>query len=87
MRELFLFADRIDATEECVRLDSHLSQFEHILTLQKEMQGRELDFLAQEMHRELTTMNAKTQDIDAIREILLMKGEVEKIRQQIHNIE
>jgi len=84
--ELVLFAERSDITEECVRLRSHLDQFEAALS-GPEAAGRRLNFILQEMNREANTIGSKCQDLDLSREVIFLKEEIEKIRQQIQNIE
>ena len=86
-RELVLFVDRIDVTEELTRLGSHIAQFETILKEGKERVGRELDFLTQEMHREANTIAAKSQELEITQSVLAVKSELEKIREQLQNIE
>ncbi|MCB1106513.1 MAG: YicC family protein [Chlamydiia bacterium] len=86
-REMVLFADRIDVTEEMIRLNSHIEQFREILAQGKKRVGRELDFLTQEMNREVNTSSAKSQDLEMTQKILFMKSEIDKIREQLQNIE
>jgi len=87
MRELVIFADKVDVTEEMTRLRSHVQQFRELLSSKKRRVGRELDFLIQEMNREVNTTAAKSQDLEITQAILEMKTEQEKIREQIQNIE
>lgn len=85
-QEAALLADRSDITEECVRLDSHLHQFED--TMRSEEQGaRRLGFLLQEMHREVNTIGSKTGNLEIIQQVLVMKEEIEKLREQVQNLE
>ena len=84
--EITIFADRSDVTEECVRLRSHCEQFRQTLNASKPA-GRKLKFLLEEMHREVNTIGSKGQDTGISREVLFMKEEVEKIREQVLNIE
>lgn len=86
LRELALFADRSDITEEITRLDSHIQQATKLLD-SKEPVGRSLDFLAQEMFREVNTMGSKANDTGIIREVVEIKAELERIREQVQNIE
>ena len=79
-------AERADYSEELVRLKSHLIQFTGILRKGGEI-SKKLTFLLQEIHREVTTMGNKAADPGIIRDCLLIKGEVEKIREQIQNLE
>lgn len=84
--EIAVFADRAGIDEEIVRHKSHIKQF--LDTLKKnEPVGRKLDFLIQEMIRETNTIGSKANDIEITREVLLIKGEIEKMREQIQNIE
>jgi uncharacterized protein (TIGR00255 family) len=84
--ELALFADRTDVTEECVRLRSHLDQFAAAFT-DPEPAGRRLNFLLQEMNREANTIASKCQNLDVMRDLLFVREEIEKIRQQVQNVE
>ena len=86
-REVALMADRVDSTEERTRLEAHLVQFKALLNGTSERKGRELDFLIQEMMREINTILAKAQEIEVTELGLLIKSEVEKIREQVQNIE
>ena len=81
-----LLAEKCDITEEVVRLKSHLKLFRQ-KTAGGEEVGKELDFLLQEMNREVNTMSAKAQDFGISREVVSIKAELEKIREQIQNIE
>lgn len=87
LREVALFAERVDVTEEHVRLLSHIQQFEKLLTTEKVSVGRELDFIVQEMHREVSTLSSKSQELEIIQRCLVMKGAIDKIREQLQNIE
>jgi uncharacterized protein (TIGR00255 family) len=86
MTEVALFADRSSITEELVRLDSHLHQFGHSIQ-SDEAVGRKLDFLLQEMNREVNTVGSKANDLTISSLVVAMKAELEKIREQIQNIE
>jgi uncharacterized protein (TIGR00255 family) len=86
LREIALFADRCDIAEELTRLASHLEQFEKILNEAGPV-GRKLDFLCQEIHRELNTVGSKSQHLDITRRILDAKNELERIREQVQNVE
>ena len=85
-QEVALLAERTDITEEIVRAESHLSQF---LTLMKaeEPVGRKMDFLLQEIHREVNTVSAKANDAEISQRVVEIKAELEKIREQVQNIE
>ena len=84
--EAALFADKIAVDEETVRLRSHLSQLEALLSEGGAI-GRKLDFLLQEMNREANTIGSKGNDIEQARNVVEIKAELEKIREQIQNIE
>ncbi len=86
LTEAALFADKIAVAEETVRLRSHLEQLEHLMD-SNEPVGRKLDFLVQEINRETNTIGSKSQDIELARLVVDIKAEVEKIREQIQNIE
>jgi uncharacterized protein (TIGR00255 family) len=77
---------RSDVTEEIVRLNSHLSQF-LVFMRQKEPIGRRLDFLIQEMNREINTIGAKAGDATVAQYVVTVKEEIEKIREQVQNLE
>ncbi len=85
-REVAFLAEKSDITEEIVRLKSHLGLFRKRLQSGEEL-GRELDFLCQEMNREVNTMASKAQLFEVSTEVVFIKGELEKIREQIQNIE
>jgi uncharacterized protein (TIGR00255 family) len=85
-REVVLFADRCDISEEITRLDSHLHQFRDCLK-SSEPVGRTLDFLAQEMNREINTIGSKANAAEVSQHVVKMKAELEKIREQVQNIE
>jgi uncharacterized protein (TIGR00255 family) len=84
--EVALMAEKSDVTEEVVRLKAHLEHLEQILDA-KEPAGRKLDFLTQEVHREVNTLGVKTRDAQVAKDVLGLKSEVEKMREQIQNIE
>ena len=84
--EAALFADKTAIDEETVRLHSHVAQYREILTLDEPV-GRKLDFLTQELNRESNTIGAKCQDVAITRLVVELKSEIEKIREQIQNIE
>ena len=84
--EVALMADKGDVTEEVVRLKTHLDHALELLDCAEPV-GRRLDFLAQEIHREIHTLGVKVHDGEVTKEVLRMKSEVEKIREQIQNIE
>ena len=84
--EAAIFADKTAIDEETVRLHSHVAQYRSILELDEPV-GRKLDFLTQEMNRESNTIGSKCQDINITRLVVELKSEIEKIREQIQNIE
>jgi len=86
LKEAALFAQRSDFSEEIARLREHLRQMRRLLA-SAGPSGRKIEFLAQEMHREVNTMASKSSDMVASRHILELKSEVEKIRQQAMNLE
>jgi len=86
LREVVLFADRSDISEELTRLQSHFQQFEDCQK-SKEPVGRTLDFLAQEMNREVNTIGSKANDAVISREVVTLKAELEKFREQAQNVE
>ncbi len=85
-QEVALIAERCDITEEIVRFKSHIKQFNKLLKEDKAV-GRRLDFLLQEMNREINTMGSKANDADASIEVVNVKNELEKVREQVQNIE
>ncbi len=86
IKEVVYFADRSDITEELTRLQSHFKQFADCLKT-KEPVGRTLDFLAQEMNREINTIGSKANDSVISREVVTLKAELEKFREQAMNVE
>lgn len=86
LTEAAIFADKIATAEETVRLRSHLEQLEQLLN-SGEPVGRKLDFLVQEINRETNTIGSKAQDLQLAQVVVNMKAEIEKIREQIQNIE
>ena len=86
LREVVYFTDRSDITEELTRLDSHFMQMQGCLR-ENEPVGRKLDFLAQEMFREINTIGAKANDSEIAKEVVAIKTELEKIREQVQNVE
>jgi uncharacterized protein (TIGR00255 family) len=85
-QELAVFADRCDISEETVRFRSHLQQFRQLFR-QEEAVGRQLDFLVQELNREVNTMGSKSNDADLTRLVVGLKAELEKVREQVQNVE
>ncbi|HKM28605.1 MAG TPA: YicC/YloC family endoribonuclease [Anaerovoracaceae bacterium] len=85
--EAAIFADKCSITEELTRLNSHIDQLKSIITESVEPDGKKLDFLVQEMNREANTIGSKANDITITNYMLQVKAEVEKIREQVQNIE
>jgi len=86
LTEVAIFADKVAVNEEIVRLASHFDEFYIILGL-GEPAGRKLDFLIQEINREVNTIGSKANDIVIAKKVVELKGEIEKLREQIQNIE
>ena len=86
LEEVAIFSEKTDYTEEVVRFASHLDQFEHMLDSEEPV-GRKLDFLLQEINREVNTTASKASDAEVIDCVITVKTELEKIREQIQNIE
>jgi uncharacterized protein (TIGR00255 family) len=85
-QEIAILAERFDITEEVVRAESHLNQFETLLTSEEPV-GRKMDFLLQEIHREMNTISSKANDAKISQAMVEIKSELEKIREQVQNIE
>ncbi|RKH56939.1 YicC/YloC family endoribonuclease [Corallococcus aberystwythensis] len=85
-QEVALFAERTDIAEEVTRLATHLEQF-RLLMASPEPVGRRMDFLVQEMHREVNTTGSKSQHAEISARVVSMKAEVERIREQVQNVE
>jgi uncharacterized protein (TIGR00255 family) len=85
-QEVAYFAERSDVSEEVIRMESHLRQFESKLA-EEGPAGRGLDFILQEMNREVNTIGAKATDIDIAHRVIELKGELERMREQVQNIE
>ena len=86
IREVAIFADRTDISEETVRLRSHLDQFTAAIDL-PESSGRKLDFITQEMAREVNTIGSKANDAEITRHVVEMKTALERVREQVQNVE
>ena len=84
--EVTIFADKCATDEEVTRLKSHISQIKHILE-ENEPIGRKLDFIIQEMNREANTIGSKSNDIETTRYVVELKSEIEKMREQVQNVE
>ena len=87
LQEAAVFADRASITEEIVRLKSHVKQFAEVLNNGDDAVGRKCDFLVQEMFREINTVASKANDIEMSQVVVGVKAELEKIREQLQNIE
>jgi uncharacterized protein (TIGR00255 family) len=85
-QEVALLADRCDITEELVRLASHFNQFDEALG-SSEPVGRKLDFLMQEMNREVNTIGSKSNDAGITNLVIQIKAEMEKMREQVQNVD
>jgi len=86
LTEVAIFSDKVSVTEEIVRLRSHFEQFINVINSDGPV-GRKLDFIVQEMNREANTIGAKIQDAELSHDVVNIKSEIEKIREQIQNIE
>jgi uncharacterized protein (TIGR00255 family) len=86
LQEILLFADKMDISEELTRLQSHFQQYEDCRKSTAPV-GRTLDFLAQEMNREINTIGSKANDSVISREVVILKTELEKFREQVQNVE
>ncbi len=87
LREVAVFAERSDVTEELARLRSHLQHFRSLLSQEDELVGRTLDFIAQEMLREANTIGSKCLDSSVGKDIVEIKGAVDRVKEQIQNLE
>lgn len=86
LTEVAIFADKVAVAEETVRLRSHIAQLNTFMNVSESI-GKKLDFIVQEMNREANTIGSKIQDAQLAHEVVNIKGEIEKIREQIQNIE
>jgi len=86
-QEILFHAERMDTSEELTRLGSHLVQFRELLSAGEGAVGRKMDFLVQEMMRETNTINAKANDAELVHRVVEIKAELEKVREQIQNVE
>ena len=87
IKEVVIFSEKVDTTEEIVRLKSHVEQFGQTIDNDQHVVGRKLDFILQEMNREANSLSVKCQDLDIVKLCLELKSEIEKIREQVQNIE
>jgi uncharacterized protein (TIGR00255 family) len=86
LMEIALLSDRLDCTEECVRLEAHCDHFLKYLD-EESAPGRKLNFLLQEMNREINTIGSKSNDVAIVEQVVEVKEEIERIREQVQNIE
>lgn len=86
VREVAIYAERSDISEEIVRLESHLQQFDKIMKSEDGV-GRKLEFLTQEMHREVNTIGSKSSDVEIARHVIEIKAFIERLREMIQNVE
>jgi uncharacterized protein (TIGR00255 family) len=86
LKEIAIYADKVDITEEITRLKSHIEQF-NLFCEKKEIIGRKMDFLLQEMTREINTVSSKSSTTQVSVHVVEIKSELEKIREQVQNIE
>jgi len=87
LREVALIAKNGDYTEELIRLKSHIGQVEKLISSEEMQVGKTMEFLLQEMNREVNTIGAKAQDLEVSKRVVDIKSELEKIREQIQNVE
>ena len=87
LKEIAIFADKTDIAEEITRLKSHLNQFNDVVLAADVTKGKTLEFIVQECFREVTTIASKSSHLDITKAVILMKAELEKIKEQIQNIE
>lgn len=87
LKEIGIYSEKIDITEEITRFESHLGQFSALIGSETESVGKTLDFLIQELNREINTIASKSSDIEVSRLVVEIKSELERIREQIQNVE
>lgn len=87
LRELCIYADKVDIAEEITRFGSHIMQFEKMLSESQGASGKKMEFLIQEMLREANTIGSKSPDIEVSHMVVDIKGELEKVREQLQNVE
>lgn len=87
MREVCLFAERVDIMEEIIRFKSHLKQFRELLASPAEAVGKTIEFVVQEVNREANTIGSKASDAEVTRSVIKIKSELERIREQVQNVE
>lgn len=87
LREICLYSDKVDINEEIIRLDSHLMQFSDLLDAANVSVGKTLEFLLQEMNREINTIGSKSSELKISQHAIIIKNELERIREQVQNVE
>lgn len=87
LREVILYAERVDISEEITRFESHLVQFKNMLDSNKNGVGKTLEFLVQEFLRETNTIGSKALDVEITKQVIEIKSELEKVREQLQNVE
>lgn len=87
LREICVYADRVDVAEEVTRLKAHLDHFSDVMGSNQISQGKTLEFILQEMGREINTIGSKCADVEISRNVVVVKGELERIREQVQNVE
>lgn len=87
LREIALFAEKIDITEELTRFNCHLTHFDELIRSEALSVGKTMEFVLQELNREINTIGSKSSDLDIARAVIDIKSELERIREQIQNIE
>lgn len=87
LKEVAIYAEKIDIAEEIVRFNSHLDQFVNLIGSESESIGKTLEFLIQELHREINTIASKSSDLEVSRLVIDCKSELERVREQIQNVE
>ncbi len=87
LREICVFAEKVDISEEIARLESHLGQFSDFLAKDRDDKGKTLEFILQEMNREANTIGSKSDEVGITKQVVGMKGEIERIREQVQNVE
>ena len=85
-QEIVILSEKLDSTEECVRLEAHCDHFRKLM-MEETTPGRKLNFLLQEMNREINTIGSKSADVSIVEQVVEVKEELERIREQVQNIE
>lgn len=87
LREILLYADKVDISEEITRFQSHLDRFHSLLLSDETILGKKAEFMLQELGREINTIGSKAADLKVSYRVVDIKGELERIREQIQNVE